>query len=168
MSDAHVVAQTIESTLDRQARTRESYEQEIARLSSQIIELRASVNFVQEAIDNFGKDEQREAEHLAELQKVLDACAAEEEEANKQIKKEREAAIKEAERIESVRPAYTEAQSEDWHRQNVALDEENFKKRLDYYEWRQSEDRLWDEVREVLPKALEKRKPKKKIAKKQA
>jgi hypothetical protein len=168
MSDAHVVAQTIESTLDRQARTRESYEQEIARLSSQIIELRASVNFVQEAIDNFGKDEQREAEHLAELQKVLDACAAEEEAENKRIKEEREAAIKEAQRIDSVREAYREAHSENWHREQVAIDKENFKNRVDYYEWRQNEDRIWDEAQQALSEALKKRKPKKKIAKKQA
>jgi hypothetical protein len=134
MSDANIVAQTLESTMARQARTRESYEQEIATLEKQLVQLRAAVSFVQEAVDNYGKAEQAEAEHLAELQELLDKCAAEEAAENKRIKEEREARIKEAERIEALRPAWREAQSEDWHRTQVAVDAENFKRRKEFYE----------------------------------
>lgn len=161
MSDANVVAQTLQSTMDRQARTRESYEQEIANLSSKLIELRATVGFIQQAIDNFGKDEEAEAAHLAELQKVLEACAIEEENANKQIKEEREAALREAERIEALRPAWREAQSEDWHRAQVAVDAENFKRRKEFYEKQLSGQAYMEQAMSILEEVKKNRKKKK-------
>ena len=157
MSDVNVVAQTLESTLERQARTRESYEQEIARLSQQLIELRAAVSFVQDAVDNYGKAEQEEAEHMAEHQAIIDACAAEEEAENKRIKEEREARIREAERIEAVIPAWREAQSEDWHRTQVAIDAENFKRPNEVYEKQLSGEAYMEEVSAMFENIKKKR-----------
>lgn len=65
MSEASVVASTIDSTLQRAARTRESYEQEIAALSAELMSLRTAVDFLQTAIASHGSYEREEAERIA-------------------------------------------------------------------------------------------------------
>lgn len=65
MSEASVVASTLDSTLQRAARTRESYEQEIAALSAELMSLRTAVDFLQTAIASHGAYEREEAERIA-------------------------------------------------------------------------------------------------------
>lgn len=83
MNDAEVVAQTLETTMARQAHTRESYEQEVAALSAKIIELRSALDFAQTAISLHGKFERDEAERQAAHEAML-------EELDQKFKKEEE------------------------------------------------------------------------------
>lgn len=163
MSEASVVASTLDSTLQRAARTRESYESEIANLSAEIMALKTAIEFLEGAIASHGAYEREEAERIA-ADKQKEKERREEE---KRVKEREGQAIAEAERLENEK---AQAQLEKIEREKAAKDaikqEKEVKKKerddlLKYetqLEYISSQQYQYDQAMEILKKAKSKKK----------
>lgn len=170
MSEASVVASTLDSTLQRAARTRESYEQEIAALSAELMSLRTAVDFLQTAIASHGAYEREEAERIsAHKQMLKEQKEREEKEEAERLAKEKEEEERERQRQKEIKRAEREhlkalkreqelAELRDKERiEREAREQQELEAKLLYIS---SEERLMDESMELL-KSLKVKKIKK-------
>lgn len=146
MNDAEAMAATIDSTIQRQVRTTESYESEISILSSEIISLNSQIEAIKAAI----VEHQAYEQYLIEEQEKLDQLKKEKALQEKENQEFEERRKKEEERYLAEDAEYAKQQAE---MQESERQKEEYTKQQEYLKDRTEDQIMIDLIKDALEKA---------------